>query len=187
MRHLTAAEVLQFVDSTADYATMAFSTNHLAVCERCRREVEFQKSLSRSVRRLPLAETNAQFTEMVMKSILPSVQSRLAAKVLNNLGSVFGLIMVLSAGGIIYSVALNTRFTSENSSLAQPSTLQEMTKAIISRANEVAQALPLVSIGEALARLQSPVLWSSVVLVLLLAFDRVLARRAIRSFRKLRT
>jgi hypothetical protein len=186
MRHLTESELLQFVDSTADYATMAFCTNHLAVCEHCRREVEFQKSISRIIRRIPLPETSSKFTNAIVNLILPSAQSRFGALILNNLGSIFGMIMVLSAGVIIYSVAVNTQFTQESASTSQSTALQEVAKAIVSTSNDFLKALPLVSIVDTVSKFRAPLLWSTAVLVLLLSFDRLLGGRAIRSLRRLK-
>jgi hypothetical protein len=186
MRHLTTAEVMQFVDATADYATMAFSTNHLAVCERCRKEIEFQKLVTKAIRRIPLPEASSSITDTTMSLILPSLQSRLGSRILNNLGPLFGLIMVISAGGLLYSLVMKTQFASEKSSLAQPNSLVEIAKVVISQSVDFARALPLSSVAEAIGKLQRPLAWSSVILVLLLAFDRLIAKRAIRTIRKLK-
>ncbi len=96
MKHLTVSQLLQNVDGTADYAAQAAVTSHLAVCQRCRDEVEFQRSLMREARRIPPPQVSGNFTKRVMIQILPKDQNAIAAWVLNNMGNVFAMMVVLA-------------------------------------------------------------------------------------------
>ncbi len=110
MNHLTIHQILQTVDGTADYATQAVVNSHLAVCPACRKEVEFQRSLLRSARRAPLQPVSDRFTRRVMSRVLPRAQHPLAAWILNNMGSLFGMMAVLGTLWMVLSqpMALST-------------------------------------------------------------------------------
>jgi anti-sigma factor RsiW len=103
MTHLTAHQILQTVDGTADYATQAAVTSHVAVCAACRREMEFQKALLRNARRSPLPQVSETFTRSVMSHVMPRSQRPLAAWVLNNMGSLFAMMAVLGIFWLVLS------------------------------------------------------------------------------------
>lgn len=103
MTHLTVNQILQTVDGTADYATQAAVTSHLAVCPSCRREVEFQKALLRNARRSPLPHVSEKFTSRVMAQVMPHTQSPLTAWFLNNLGNLFAMMAVLGVFWFVFS------------------------------------------------------------------------------------
>ena len=190
MKHLTASQVLQFVDTSADYATMAFCTNHLAVCEQCRRQVEIQRSLSKSVRRLPLAQTSSRFADSVMTFVHPSIQGRLFGKVLNNLGAVFGLLMVVSAGGLLYDMA--TKFEALPDAASAPASrqvlqsFQDLSKRIAEQGSEISKAIPIESAWKFFSSINTPILWSGIMVLALLVFDQFFSKQAIRNIRRLK-
>lgn len=103
MTHLTANQILQTVDGTADYATQAAVTSHLAVCPACRREMEFHKALLRNARRIPLPSVSESFTRRVMSQIAPRAQNPLTAWILNNMGNVFAMMAVLGVFWFVLS------------------------------------------------------------------------------------
>ena len=109
MNHLMMNQILQFVDGTADYATQAQCTNHLAVCERCRREVEIQKRLSK-VARQNVYRTSARFTERVMSRVAPQLHLSWMNRLLNNLSGVFAMMLVLGVLG--YAISSTSGFES---------------------------------------------------------------------------
>ncbi len=187
MRHLTSLEVMLFVDATTDYSTMAFCTNHLAVCERCRKKVEVQKWLAKSVRQVPLDQTRARFSDSVMKLVMPSARSSWSAKILNNLGPAFGLMMVVSAGVLLYDAASKFQFSQGTPSQVQFHLFNEIAKEISTKGEGIARMLPLGSVGNLVAAINTPILWSSVMLLLLLLGDQLFSKKAIRNIRKLKT
>ena len=99
MNHLTTSQLMQFSDGTADFATQAACSNHLAVCAICRKEVEVQKLLLLAARRMPLVAPSKGFTGRVMRSVVRPMAYPVAARVLNNLGNVFGMMLVLGVVG----------------------------------------------------------------------------------------
>lgn len=103
MTHLTANQILQTVDGTADYATQAAVTSHLAVCPACRKEMEFQKALLRSARRAPLPHVSETFTRRVMSQVIPGTQNPLTAWILNNMGNLFAMMAVLGVFWLVLS------------------------------------------------------------------------------------
>lgn len=107
MNHLTTSQVLQTVDGTADYATQAAVTSHLAVCASCRAEVEFHRSLVRAARRGPLPGLPDRFTKGVMARVILRRQSPFAAWILNNMGSLFAMMAVLGVFWLVMSQPLS--------------------------------------------------------------------------------
>lgn len=106
------SQILHFVDGAADYATQAQCTNHLAVCERCRKEVEIQKNLSKSARKNPYA-TSLRFTERVMTRVAPQPGFSWTTKILNNVANVFAMMLVLGVLG--YAISSTSSFKLEGS------------------------------------------------------------------------
>lgn len=104
MTHLTTAQILQTVDGTADYAMQTAVTSHLAVCPRCRAEVEFHRSLLRTARRMPLARVSDRFTKTLMARIMHRKQHPGAVWILNNMGNMFAMMAVL---GTLWLVLAN--------------------------------------------------------------------------------
>lgn len=122
MIHLTTKQILQFVDGTLDYASQAQCTNHLAVCARCRSEVEFQKTLAKIARRQPSVQPSGRFAARVMGRIIPQKRKTWANTVLDNLGNVFAMFVVLTVVG--YAIANPSLFTPKDHS-SQPSLLSQ--------------------------------------------------------------
>ena len=71
MKHLTTTQFLQFIDGSLDYASQAQCTSHLAICEKCRKEVELQKFIAKESHRQPIVRTSPRFAQSVMTRILP--------------------------------------------------------------------------------------------------------------------
>ncbi len=103
MTHLTTKQILQFTDGTLDYASQAQCTNHLAVCERCRKEIDLQKAISKIARRQTPVQPASGFVQRVMTHILPRQQKSWKAKFIDNLGNVFAMAMVLAILGYAIS------------------------------------------------------------------------------------
>jgi len=102
MTHLTMSQVSQFIDGTADYASQAQCTSHLAVCAQCRDEVEFQKKLAKSARQ-NMYRASSRFTVRVMANVVPQTRKKFSARILDNLANIFAMTLVL--GIIAYAVS----------------------------------------------------------------------------------
>ena len=103
MTHLTTKQILQFTDGTLDYASQAQCTNHLAVCERCRKEVDLQKAISKIARHQPPVQPVSGFVQRVMTHLLPRQQKSWKTRLIDNLGNVFAMAMVLAILGYAVS------------------------------------------------------------------------------------
>ena len=104
MTHLTTKQILQFVDGTLDYASQAQCTSHLAVCERCRHEVGFQKAVAKVSRHQALVPVSSRFTQNLMAQVVPEMRTSWKTKFVDNLGNVFAMCLVL----IILGYAVST-------------------------------------------------------------------------------
>ena len=116
MTHITNLQIQQFVDGSADYMTQATCTNHLAACEKCRKEVEMQKAIIRTAKQTDLMMPSRSFTRRVMSRIVPS-RSRIASRwVLDNMGAMFAMMAVI---GVTGSVVLGTE-SEEGAGITMP-------------------------------------------------------------------
>lgn len=117
MTHLTTNQVLQFIDGTLDYAAQAQCTSHLAVCERCRKEIELQKQLTKAMRGHTIVPTTPAFARGVMTQILPHHAKTWKVRIIDNLGNMFGMATVLAVLG--YAIMNPSLFTSQQQTSKQ--------------------------------------------------------------------
>ncbi len=110
MTHLTTKQIQQMADGTLDYAAQAQCTSHLAVCERCRKEIEFQKAITRVARHQPVVNTSAGFVTNVMHRIVPGLQKSWKTRLVDNLGNIFAMCLVLAILG--YAISTPSLFQS---------------------------------------------------------------------------
>jgi hypothetical protein len=103
MTHLTTKQILQFTDGTLDYVSQAQCTKHLAICERCRKEIDLHKAISRIARHQPPIQPASGFVERVMAHVVPQRQKSWKTRLVDNLGNVFAMAMVLAVLGYAVS------------------------------------------------------------------------------------
>lgn len=182
MNHLTTEQLFQYVDGTLQDSERPPLESHLSLCLRCRREVEFQRTLAGVTRGLPLVKPSARFTERVMTSVLPKPQPSWVAKIMNNLGNVFAMMLVLGVlGYVLFSPSLKSDIQP-----SQPSQLSEALKtfsgfynkfsnAIAHQSTQLTKGTAANSSGEGTKIL----LFTIVCLVVLASFDKFIIQRKI--------
>jgi hypothetical protein len=180
MTHLTTKQIVQFTDGTLDYASQAQCTGHLAVCERCRKEIELQKAISKNARRQTLAQPALGFVQRVMERIVPQPQKTWKTRLVDNLGNVFAMAMVLAILG--YAVSNPSLFQLQQQS-SQPSiiprvvtdTYVKLVQSISQRTNEVTQ-----QVATSTGRENSNMISLTIVSLLILgAIDQFILKRYI--------
>ena len=117
MTHLTTKQIMQVIDGTLDYASQTQCTSHLAVCERCRHEIDFQKAIARVSRHQPVITTSAGFAARVMAVIVPAGQKSWKTRLVDNLGNIFAMCLVLAILG--YAVSTPAIFQASDQSTQQ--------------------------------------------------------------------
>ncbi len=117
MTHLTTKQILQFTDGALDYASQAQCTQHLAVCERCRKEIDLQKAISKIARHQPPIQATSGFVQRVMAHIIPQQQKSWKTKLIDSLGNVFAMAMVLAILG--YAISNPSLFQIQQQSKTQ--------------------------------------------------------------------
>jgi anti-sigma factor RsiW len=180
MTHLTTKQVLQFVDGTLDYASQAQCTNHLAVCERCRKEVDFQKAIAKTSRRQPVVRTSSGFVRRVMTRVVPQHEKTWKARVIDNLGNVFAMAMVLTILG--YAITNPSLFKVQEQS-SQQSVIPQSVSAVyakivqsVAERADVATKQVLTSTGTEGNKI---ILLTVVSLFILVALDQFVLKRYI--------
>lgn len=178
MNHLTTKQILEFTDATLDYAAQAQCTSHLAVCARCRREVDLQKLVSKVSRQQPVVTTSSGFVHRVMARIVPQPQKAWKTRVIDNLGNVFAMAMVLAVLG--YAVTNPSLFRVQEQSSRQSFIPQSVTDAYAKvvqsfsqRANDATKQM-VSSTGYENAKIISLTIFS---LLILVALDQFVLKR----------
>jgi anti-sigma factor RsiW len=153
MTHLTTHQLLQFIDGTLDYASQAQCTSHLAVCARCRKEVDLQKSIAKVSRSQRLVKAPGTFTQRVMARVAPKIRPTWRSRLVDNLGNVFAMAMVLAFLG--YAISTPSMFnvqkeTSQPSAFSKTITgaYESVIKALSVRTTEAAQKVTVSSDAE---------------------------------------
>jgi hypothetical protein len=180
MKHLTTNQLLQFVDGTLDYASQAQCTSHLAVCARCRKEVEFQKSIAKVSRNQPLIKASSSLTQKVMVSVAPDHRPTWRTRFVDNLGNVFAMAMVLAFLG--YALSTPSLFDVQKEA-SQPSVISQtivktydgILKSLSERTNAATQKVTISSSAE-----QTRVFVLTLIsLVILIVIDQFVLKRYI--------
>ncbi len=117
MTHLTTKHILQFTDGTLDYASQAQCTNHLALCARCRKQVELHKAIAKVSRHQPAVRTSPGFVQRVMTRVVPQQEKTWKTRLVDNLGNVFAMAMVLAVLG--YAITTPSLFRVQEQSWPQ--------------------------------------------------------------------
>jgi hypothetical protein len=178
MTHLTNKQIVQFTDGTLDYASQAQCTGHLAVCERCRKEIELQKIIAKIARHQPAAQPASGFVQRIMEGIAPQPRKTWKTRLVDNLGNVFAMAMVLAILG--YAVTNPSLFQLQQQS-SSPSivpqvvtdTYAKFVQSIAQRTSEVTQQVA-TSTGRENSNIISLTIFS---LLILAAIDQFILKR----------
>lgn len=178
MIHLTTKQVMQFIDGTLDYASQAQCTNHLAVCERCRKEVELQKVIAKAARRQPVVHTSSGFLRKIMTRVVPQREKTWKTRLIDNLGNVFAMAMVLAVLG--YAITNPALFKVQEQSSQQSFVSQTFTDTytkIIQSFSERANAATKQVVNSTGAGSNMTILLSVLSLFILVALDQFVLKR----------
>lgn len=178
MKHLTTTQFLQFIDGSLDYASQAQCTSHLAICEKCRKEVELQKFIAKESHRQPIVRTSPRFAQSVMTRILPHPEKSWRAHLIDNLGNLLAMATVLAVlGYAIMNPALfsSPQQTSQQTLIPQSvsDTYQGFMSSLSLRASAAMQRLS-ASTGTESNKVISLTLLS---LAILIAFDQFVLKK----------
>ena len=110
MNHLTTREILQIVDGTIANGEKTKLIVHLDVCDRCRQEVQFHRSIGQAVREFPLVRPSNEFTACILGKIAPAAKKSWISRVVDNLGNIIAMGLVLSV--VWYAVSMVPSSTS---------------------------------------------------------------------------
>ncbi|MEK6566219.1 MAG: zf-HC2 domain-containing protein [Bacteroidota bacterium] len=180
MTHLTMSQILQYIDGTADYASQAQCTSHLAVCERCRREAGLHKKLLKTGRQ-NLYRTSSRFIENVMAIVAPQPKNSWAAKILNNLANIFSMMLVLGVLGYAISAKSDFKFTESPQYSAMTKVFTDAYAKLRQSANEQTRQVSVKVTPGASNKTAKLIIFSVLALLTLGAVDRFVVRRIIKT------
>lgn len=103
MNHLTTTDVVRFIDGELSQSELTRFAAHLQQCDRCQKELRFQRALLRVAHETPLVQPRSQFTQRVMEQLVPAKRHAWTQKILNNLGNIFAMMLVLGVLGYALS------------------------------------------------------------------------------------
>ena len=178
MNHLTTTEMFQIVDGTIANGEKTRLLVHLETCERCRREVEFHRTLGHAVKEAPRAKLSKDFTRRIVGRVAPEKKKPWTASVLDNLGNIMAMGLVL---GIVW-YAINIAPAPKSSS--EPSAITKAFAAYVEyygRVRDAASGQMKKVLGEPkkeqASRSNDIVATTLISLLILVAVDRVVGRR----------
>jgi hypothetical protein len=181
MNHLTTKEILEIVDGTIANGERTKFQIHLEGCQRCRQEVQFQRSIGRAAREIPCEKPSNGFTTLVIRKIAPETKRTWVSKLIDNLGNIMAMAMVL--GAVWYAITL----VPQAKAPTEPSVFS---KAIGVYVDSYARAREAVSKGfvntvgepkkEQTSKTTDVTLLTLISLLILVAIDRFVVRRLIR-------
>jgi hypothetical protein len=181
MNHLTTKQILQIVDGTIANGEKSKLIVHLEACDRCRQEIQFHRSLSQSVRELPLARPSKGFTARIVGKIAPETKKSWISKIVDNLGNILAMGLVLSV--VWYTVNM----TPTSKSPVEPSGISKALTVYVeyyAKARDAASKEITKIIGEP-KKEQTPktadvATLTLISLLILVAIDRFVVRRVIK-------
>ncbi|MEK6754692.1 MAG: zf-HC2 domain-containing protein [Bacteroidota bacterium] len=182
MNHLTTKEILQYVDGTILNGERTRVVDHLEVCARCRKELEFQRALGRIARQTPLETASTQLKERVMERVVPGKQHPWLQKVINNLGNVLAMAVVLGILG--YALSTPTAWKSPE----QPAVITDVLKTYSDLYGQAQQYLKTQSAKMQSTRVSTSstgserlILLTFLSLIILIAIDGLVVRTIMRA------
>ena len=99
MNHLTAQELVELVDDRLDEGRKRGLEAHLAVCDRCRRAVELERSIRHVVQNASLVKAPEGLSASIMGNLSTRADDSLSLRLLGKLGSFIAMAVVLAVVG----------------------------------------------------------------------------------------
>lgn len=138
--HLTNEELQLFVDGTLPASEMSSTRLHIQTCARCRIAHESLLRLDASLRSLRVEQLGADFTRSVLANLNIIPQSSFLFSVVENLGYVFGLMIVL---GIMLTAFILTGVIDQQQVSQTQSIVGSASSAIGGKMNSMIDALTI--------------------------------------------
>jgi hypothetical protein len=101
MRHLTADEIITLADRKLANGTSIKAEQHANACTRCRREVEFQRTICAVANRSVSSYVSPDFNSRLFAKIGLTLPERKSSLLSGLLGNAFAFMMVVGLFGII--------------------------------------------------------------------------------------
>ena len=181
MNHLTTREIFQIVDGTIANGERTKLVAHLEACQRCRQEVQFQRTLGQTVRELPFVKPSRGFTARIVGKIAPEAKKSWILKIVDNLGNIMAMGLVL---GVVW-YAVNASSASKSS--AEPSGFSKAVAVYLefyAKVREVASKEIVTVVGEKKKEQSSNgenvAMLTLISLLILVSIDRFVVRRLIK-------
>jgi hypothetical protein len=181
MNHLTTKEILQIVDGMIANGERTKLMMHLDACQRCRQEMQFQRSLGRAAKNAPLARPSNGFTARIVTRIAPESRKSLMSKVVDNLGNILAMGLVLSVVWYAIMSAPPSKSSTEPSGISKALAVYVEYYA---KARDVASKQLVRVVGEPdknqTSQTTDVATLTLISLLILIAIDRFVVRRVIR-------
>lgn len=116
MNHLTASELFELVDNRLDEGRKRGLEAHLAVCDRCRRAVELERSVRHVVRNAPIVKAPEGLSASIMVKLSTRADDSLILRLLGKLGNFIAMAAVLAVIGFVIVQVSDVKVRSAGSS-----------------------------------------------------------------------
>jgi hypothetical protein len=103
MEHLSFETICSIADGSMPQDEMESHLTHWKSCQYCQKEVELQRSIVQTSRKVQLINPSNNFTRSVLDTIIPSQKKRWYEWLLRNMSNIIAMTSVLAFLGFIFS------------------------------------------------------------------------------------
>jgi hypothetical protein len=150
MEHLSFDIICRIADGEMLQNEIESYLTHWKTCRSCQREVELQRSIITVARRAQLVHPSKNFTQDVLRVVIPSQKKRWYEWILHNMGN--GIAMASVLAFLLYLVSIIDAGSIQNDSSNKIKPVIELMKFIQQGSQQVVRFLtpkfPVQSVGE---------------------------------------
>jgi hypothetical protein len=181
MNHLTTREILQIVDGTIANGQKTKLLVHLETCQRCRQEVQFQRTLGQAAKEIPLTKPSKGFTPRILGTIAPGTRKSWVTRIVDNLGNILAMGMVLTVVWYAVNIGPASKNPTEPSAISKAFAVyvEYYAKARDVASKEVARIVVEPRKEQTSKTVDAGTL-TLISLLILVAIDRFVVRRVVR-------
>jgi hypothetical protein len=120
MEHLSFETICSIADGNISQGEMESHLTHWRSCQYCQKEVELQRSIVQTSRKVQLINPSNNFTRSILDVIIPSQKKKRYEWLLRNMGNIIAMTSVLTFLGYVFSIADFRAFQNDAPSKVSP-------------------------------------------------------------------
>jgi|GEM_PF-6340160 len=172
--HLTTERLIDFLDGTLSSEESQFVRIHIQSCGKCRAEIEFQRSLAKAARSMPLESPSPRFVSGTLHRIAAKRREARIYAMFRSLGVILPMIILLAGAFYVFSTVSPEEFGSATSRASEESTaLTGQYREYVEVLRQGIDAVDVSIVREAFRHVPFTIVLVLAALFLLMVFDRL--------------